>query len=136
MEKNKIHKQININKEEEIQTNVIEYNIEKQSVKRRNSSKNKDTLIQIYEFEKLQYWFSEVVKHTVSHYEDYGKNKNELCEHIFKFVDLNKTIKYYKIYNDKYNNINYENIKKFCNDYKDSELIHGIRTSENIYRFH
>ena len=136
MEKNKNKIQIDINKQVGIQTTVIENNIEKQSIKRRNSSQDKDTLIQIDEFEKLQYWFSEVVKHTIPDYEDYGKNKKELCEHIFKFTDLNKTIKGYKLYNDKYNNINSENIKKFCIECKDSELLHYIRIYENIYKFH
>ncbi len=137
MEKNKNQKQININKEVEgIQTTVIDDNKEIKSIKRKNSSKNKDTLIQIDEFEKLQYWFSEVVKHTISDYEDYGKNKKELCEHVFKFINLNQTIKYYKLYNNKYNNINSENVKKFCNEYKDSDLLYDIRICENIYRFH
>jgi len=131
MEKHKNQIQV-----EGIQTTVIDDSKEIKSIKRKNSSKNKDTLLQIDEFEKIQYWFSEVVKHAISHYEDYGKNKKELCEHIFKIIDLNKTINYYKIYNNKYNNINSENIKKFCKDDNNHDLIQDIRISENIYRFH
>jgi len=131
IEKNK-KIQVDINNQVEgIQTTIIDNSKEKKSIKRRNSSKNKDTLIQVDEFEKLKYWFSEVIKHTVSHSENYSKNK-ELCEYIFKFVDLNKSIKYYKIYNNKYNNINSENIINFCKEYENSDFIYDIKLSENL----
>ena len=102
----------------------------------RRNSKNQDTLIDIGEFEKCQYWFYEVIKNSVINYEGYGNSKKQLNEHVFKFVDLNKTLKYYKKYNNKYNNFDQENIKKFCQDSSNNDFIQDIRISENIYRFH
>lgn len=102
----------------------------------RRNSKNQDTLIDIGEFEKCQYWFYEVIKHSINDYEGYGKNKKELNDHIFKFVDLNKTLKYYNKYNKKYNNFDQENIKKFCQDSSNNDFLQDIKISENIYRFH
>ena len=102
----------------------------------RRNSKNQDTLIDIGEFEKCQYWFYEVIKNSVINYEGYGKSKKELHDHIFKIVDLNKTLNYYNKYNKKYNNFDQYNIKKFCEDTSNLEFIQDIRISENIYRFH
>ena len=102
----------------------------------RRNSKNQDTLIYIGEFEKCQYWFYEVIKNSVINYEGYGKSKKELHDHIFKIVDLNKTLHYYNKYNKKYNNFDQYNIKKFCEDTSNLEFIQDIRISENIYRFH
>ena len=102
----------------------------------RRNSKNQDTLIDISQFEKCQYWFYEVIKISVINYEGYGKSKKELHDHIFKFVDLDKTLKYYNKYNKKYNNFDQHNIKKFCEDESNLEFIQDIRISENIYRFH
>ena len=116
----------------------------------RRNSKNQDTLIDIGEFEKCQYWFYQVIKYSINDYEGYGKNKKELHDYIFKFVDFNKTLKYYNKYNKKYNNydkghisenssssiINEENIKKFCQDESNLYFIQDIRISENIYIFH
>ena len=105
-------------------------------VNTRRNSKNQDTLIDIGEFEKCQYWFYEVIKNSVINYEGYGNSKKQLNEHVFKFIDLNKTLKYYKKYNNKYNNFDQENIKKFCQDSSNNDFIQDIRISENIYRFH
>ena len=102
----------------------------------RRNSKNQDTLIDISQFEKCQYWFYEVIKISVINHEGYGKSKKELHDHIFKFVDLDKTLKYYNKYNKKYNNFDQHNIKKFCEDESNLEFIQDIRISENIYRFH
>ena len=127
---------------EGIQTTVVlnEENLSKKNnnkiVNTRRNSKNQDTLIDIGEFEKCQYWFYEVIKHSINDYEGYGNSKKQLNEHVFKFIDLNKTLKYYKKYNKKYNNFDQENIKKFCQDSSNSDFIQDIRISENIYRFH
>jgi len=125
---------------EGIQTEVLKDETLKKNnnntINLRRNSKNQDTLIDIGEFEKCQYWFYEVIKHSVNGYEGYGKDKKELHDHIFKFVDLNKTLKYYNKYNKKYNNFDQYNIKIFCEDSSNLEFIQDIRISENIYRFH
>jgi hypothetical protein len=125
---------------EGIQTTVLnEENSSKKNnniVNPRRNSKNQDTLIDIDEFEKCQYWFYEVIKNSVINHEGYGKNKKELHDHMFKFIDLNKTLKYYNKYNKKYNNFDKYNIKIFCEDSSNLEFIQDIRISENIYRFH
>ena len=125
---------------EGIQTEVLKDKTLKKNnnntINLRRNSKNQDTLIDISEFEKCQYWFYEVIKNSVINYEGYGKNKKELHDHIFKIVDLNKTLKYYSKYNKKYNNFDQYNIKIFCEDTSNLEFIQDIRISENIYRFH
>ena len=125
---------------EGIQTEVLKDKTLKKNnnntINLRRNSKNQDTLIDIGEFEKCQYWFYEVIKNSVINYGGYGKNKKELYDHIFKIVDLNKTLKYYNKYNKKYNNFDQYNIKIFCEDVSNLEFIQDIRISENIYRFH
>lgn len=141
VEKNKNKIQIDIKKQSEgIQINLtkrISSRIRDEPVNTydMNLSKNKETLIQINDFEKIKCWFSEVVKHTMYHYEDY-KNKKELCDYIFKTIDLNTIIHYYKKYNNKYNNINSEDIIIFCKDNSNIDFINDIKVSENIYIFH
>ena len=102
----------------------------------RRNSKNQDTVIDIGEFEKCQYWFYELLKHCVNDYEGYGKNKKELNNHIFNSIDLTKTLKHYNKYNKKYNNYDQENIKIFSTDSSNLDFIQDIRIYENIYRFH
>jgi hypothetical protein len=46
----------------------------------RRNSKNQDVLIDIGEFEKCKYWFSEILKYSVCDYNKYGKNKLEWCD--------------------------------------------------------
>ena len=135
--RNKIN---NISKEiDSIQTSIINKscNISKNiptNISHRYSKKE-DTSIDINEFEKCKYWFSQIIKYSVNCYEDYGKNKKELNDNIFINVDLNKTLKYYKKYNKKYNNFNSENIKKFCQDKSNIDFIQDVKISENIYRY-
>jgi transcription antitermination factor NusG len=135
---NNIEKKINknytndLNKEiESIQTSVIT-----DTTSKRKKSKTQDTLLEINEFDKCKYWFNEILKYSVNDYEGYDGNKKELCEHTFKFVDLNKTLQYYKRYNKDYNNFNTNNIKKFINNKDNTDFIQDIRISENIYRFY
>jgi hypothetical protein len=116
--------------------NDINYSKEYDFINKRKNSKNRETLIIIDEFEKCKYWFFEIVKYSVYKYDDYGKNKKELCEHIFKCINIDIIFKYYKKYNTIYNNFNSENIIKFINNNKNSEFIQDIKISENIYRFH
>ena len=122
---------------EGIQTKVYNENDDKiiHNNTRRNS-KNQDTLIDIGKFEKCQYWFTEVIKYSINDYQGYGNNKKELNDHIFKFVKVNKSLKFFKKYNKKYNNFDKENIIKFCKDPSNEDFIQDIRISENIYRFH
>lgn len=131
---------ININK------NNISHNIEEQveaiqtSIIENNYNETRyskpDTLIDINEFEKCKYWFTEILKHIVYKYEDYGKNKKELVDYTFTFIDLNKTVKYFKKYNNDYNNLDKNNIINFCKDKFNQDFIQDIiKISENIYRF-
>ena len=96
-------------------------------------SKAEDTLIDIGGFEKCQYWFTLILKCLVD-YDSYGKNKKELFDHVWKFINLNKTLQYYKLYNEQYHNFNEENIKSFCKDINNQDFLTDIRISENIYR--
>lgn len=123
--KNKINDQV-----DNIQTTVIN------TRNPERNSKTYRTLNVIDEFEKCKYWFFEIVKYTVKDFDDYGDNGNELCEETFKFIDINKTLKYYRRYNKQYNNYNSENLLKFINHKDNSDFIQDIRIKENIYRFH
>lgn len=131
-------KNVERNIEEQIEgiqtTPITNVPLSKNSTERINLKQ--DTLIDISEFEKCQYWFIEILKHVVYKYIDYGKNKRDLSNHIFKFVDLNKTVNYFKKYHCKYNNYNQENIIEFCKNKSNEEFINDIKIAENIYRFH
>lgn len=116
---------------EGIQTEIF---INKNTNERRNSKH--DTLIDITQFEKCQYWFTEILKCVVYKYEDYGNNKKELFEYTFKFIDLNKTLKYYRKYNKKYNDYSSQHISEFCKDKSNEDFIQDIQISENVYRYH
>ena len=116
-----------------IDDNNISLNkINKKVLKR--ESKQYDTIIDINEFEKCKFWFTELIKNIVYEYEKYY-NKKELCEYLFKFIDINTTLEYYKKYNTKYNNFNKNNIIDFCKDFSNNDFIHNIKIAENIYRF-
>jgi len=115
---------------EGIQTTIIRDNYNQ-----RRYSKQ-DTLININEFEKCKYWFIEILKCVVYEYEEYGEIKKELFNHIFTFIDLNKTLKYFKNYNNNYNNFNKDNIINFCKDKSNQDFIQDIKISENLYKFH
>jgi len=136
---NKVNKKVNkniLNEVNNIETTIInDDNINNIDMKRKNS-KIQDTLIEINEFDKCKYWFNEILKCSIYNYEGYGKNKKELFEYIFKSIDLNKILQYYKIYNKKNNNFNTENIKKFVNNKDNIDLIQDIKINEHIYRFH
>lgn len=94
-----------------------------------------DELIIISDFEKCQYWFTEILRQSIK-YDEYGKNKKELFEHIWINIDLNKILKYYRRYNNKYSNVKSENIIKFVKSKENEDFIQDICINENIYRFH
>jgi|LauGreDrversion4_2_1035121.scaffolds.fasta_scaffold192079_2 hypothetical protein len=123
---NKINEQL-----DNIHTTVVD-----NSKDPKRNSKSYLTLDVVDEFDKCKYWFFEIVKYTVNDFEGYGNNKKELCEETFKYIDINKTLKYYRRYNKEYKDYNSVNLIKFINNKHNEDFIQDIKIQENIYRFH
>jgi hypothetical protein len=113
-----------------IDDNIISLNkINKKVLKR--ESKQYDKIINIGNFEKCHYWFTEIVKHVVNEPEQYS-NKKELYDFLFKIIDINKTLEFYKKYNTIYNNFNNNNIIEFCKDTSNDDFINDIKKAVKI----
>jgi hypothetical protein len=106
-------------------------------LKQRTVSKYRDdTLININDFDKCKFWFSEILKYIVDDYDNYS-NKKELIHTVWNSIVINTIISYYKKYYLSYgDNYNKENIISFCNNLSNNDFLTDIRIATNIYRMH
>ena len=117
-----------------IDNNIDDNNISLNKINKKvlkRESKQHDKIIEINDFEKCHYWFTEIVKQVVNDSEKYS-NKKELYDFLFKIIDINKILEFYKKYNTIYNNFNNNNIIEFCKDTSNGDFINDIKIAVKI----
>ena len=117
-----------------IDNNIDDNNISLNKINKKvlkRESKQHDKIIEINDFEKCHYWFTEIVKQVVNDSEKYS-NKKELYDFLFKIIDINKILEFYKKYNTIYNNFNNNNIIEFCKDTSNCDFINDIKIAVKI----
>lgn len=117
-----------VNKQEE----SIQTTIKVDDYVKRNISE-KDTIIELIPLETIKYWFNEILLYLIHDYKDNNINKNGCKQSIFDSMDLNNIIQCYKKYNNIYNYINSENIRKFVINEDNYDFIQDIKINANIY---
>ena len=100
----------------------------------RNSLKflNRDSIAVSSEYSELKYWFSELIKYVIIAYNNY-RNKEELLETIWKYIEITDVSKYHNIYKSQYSGeYSEKNILEFYNFIKNTDFEKKIISIGNI----
>jgi hypothetical protein len=97
--------------------------------------KRESSIVLSSEYYELKYWFNELLKYIIKEYEHY-KNKEELLETSWKYIDIIKVSEYYKKYKKNYSGeYSKKNMLEFYITIKDTDFENEILSVIDIHNF-
>jgi hypothetical protein len=96
----------------------------------------RDSIAVSSEYSELKYWFNEFIKYVIIDYNNY-RNKEELLDTVWKYIDIIEVSKYHNMYKSKYSGVYSEkNMLEFYNFVKNTDFKKKIVSIVYIYRMH